>query len=54
MPSVITIIVVLYFAKENEEMDGSSLKTKDAPEANPSSHSAPSWKDHMDVKENIL
>lgn len=33
MPSVITIIV-LFFAKENEKINISFLKTKDAPEAN--------------------
>lgn len=37
LPSVITIIVILFnFAKENEEMNISFLKTKDdAPEASP-------------------
>lgn len=34
MPTIITIIV-LFFAKENEEMTISFLKTKDTPEAKP-------------------
>lgn len=35
MPNVVTITVVLFFAKENENMNISFLKTKDTPEANP-------------------
>lgn len=34
MPTIITI-TVLFFAKENEEMNISFLKTKDTPEAKP-------------------
>lgn len=35
VPNVNTIIVVLFFAKKNEEMNISFLKTKDSPEATP-------------------
>lgn len=35
VPSVNMIIVVLFFAKKNEEIRISFLKTKDSPEANP-------------------
>jgi hypothetical protein len=54
VPTVIIIVVALFFAKENEEMNISFLKTKDAPEAKPISHPMLSWKEYMEGKQNIL